>query len=154
LADERGWLATIHMKEGVRADAREAVSALRALGVQTWLLSGDRSAAAQQVGDAVGVDHVIAGASPEQKLTEVIALQGRGSRLAMVGDGLNDGPVLARADTSFALGHAAPLAQAQSDYVIQGCGQRVTTPCVCPWRCWATCRPGWPGWAWRAARCW
>jgi Cu2+-exporting ATPase len=47
-------------------------------------------------------------------------LQGCGLRLAMVGDGLNDGPVLARADTSFALGHAAPLAQAQSDYVIQG----------------------------------
>ncbi len=120
LADERGWLATMHMKEGVRADAREAVDALRALGVQTWLLSGDRPAAAQQVGAAVGVDHVIAGASPEQKLAEVIALQGRGLRLAMVGDGLNDGPVLARADTSFALGHAAPLAQAQSDYVIQG----------------------------------
>ena len=47
-------------------------------------------------------------------------MQARGLRLAMVGDGLNDGPVLARADTSFALGHAAPLAQAQSDYVIQG----------------------------------
>jgi Cu2+-exporting ATPase len=119
LADERGWLATIHMKEGVRADAKDAVDALRALGVQTWLLSGDRPAAAQQVGQAVGVDHVIAGASPEQKLAEVIALQGRGLHLAMVGDGLNDGPVLARADTSFALGHAAPLAQAQSDYVIQ-----------------------------------
>lgn len=120
LADEHGWLATIHMKEGVRADAKDAVDALRALGVQTWLLSGDRPAAAQQVGAAVGVDHVIAGASPEQKLAEVIALQSRGLRLAMVGDGLNDGPVLARADTSFALGHAAPLAQAQSDYVIQG----------------------------------
>jgi Cu2+-exporting ATPase len=120
LADERGWLATIHLKEGVRADAKDAVDALRALGVQTWLLSGDRPAAAQQVAQAVGVDHVIAGASPEQKLAEVIALQGCGLRLAMVGDGLNDGPVLARADTSFALGHAAPLAQAQSDYVIQG----------------------------------
>jgi Cu2+-exporting ATPase len=47
-------------------------------------------------------------------------LQGQGQRIAMVGDGLNDGPVLARADTSFALGHAAALAQAQSDYVIQG----------------------------------
>ena len=120
LADECGWLASIYMKEGVRADAKDAVSALRALGVQTWLLSGDRSAAAKQVGAVVGVDHVIAGASPEQKLAEVIGLQGRGLRLAMVGDGLNDGPVLARADTSFALGHAAPLAQAQSDYVIQG----------------------------------
>lgn len=120
LVDERGWLATIRLQEGVRTDANEAVAKLRELGVQTWLLSGDRPAAAQLVGAAVGVEHVIAGASPEQKLVEVMGLQARGLRLAMVGDGLNDGPVLARADTSFALGHAAPLAQAQSDYVVQG----------------------------------
>jgi Cu2+-exporting ATPase len=104
----------------LRADARQAVEALRGMGIQTWLLSGDRPAAAHLVAQAVGIDHVIAGASPEQKLAEVVALQSQGRRLAMVGDGLNDGPVLARADTSFALGHAAPLAQAQSDFVIQG----------------------------------
>lgn len=120
LADRQGWLATFDFKEGIREDARQAVAALKNLGLETWLLSGDRDAAAQWVGKAVGVDHVIAGATPEQKLVEVIALQARGLRVAMVGDGLNDGPVLARADTSFALGHAAPLAQAQSDYVIQG----------------------------------
>lgn len=120
LADTQGWLATFELKEGLRDDARAAVVALRELGIQTWLLSGDRSAAAREVGQAVGVDHVIAGATPEQKLAEVVRLQSQGLRLAMVGDGLNDGPVLARADTSFALGHAAPLAQAQSDYVIQG----------------------------------
>jgi P-type Cu2+ transporter len=120
LADEQGWIATFHLSEGLRADARQAVEALRGMGIQTWLLSGDRPAAARQVAQAVGIDHVIAGASPEQKLAEVVALQSQGRRLAMVGDGLNDGPVLARADTSFALGHAAPLAQAQSDFVIQG----------------------------------
>ncbi|MBA4214419.1 MAG: copper-translocating P-type ATPase [Polaromonas sp.] len=120
LADEQGWMATFNLEEGLRADAREAVDALRGMGIQTWLLSGDRPAAAHQVAQAVGIDHVIAGASPEQKLAEVVALQSQGRRLAMVGDGLNDGPVLARADTSFALGHAVPLAQAQSDFVIQG----------------------------------
>ncbi len=119
LADEQGWMATFHLAEGLRADARQAVDALRGMGIQTWLLSGDRPSAARQVAQAVGIDHVIAGASPEQKLAEVVALQSQGRRLAMVGDGLNDGPVLARADTSFALGHAAPLAQAQSDFVIQ-----------------------------------
>lgn len=120
LADDQGWMATFELQEGLREDARDAVAALRAMGVRTWLLSGDRESAAMQVGRAVGVDHVIAGASPEQKLIEVAALQTQGMRLAMIGDGLNDGPVLARANTSFALGHAAPLAQAQSDYVIQG----------------------------------
>ncbi|MBT9553366.1 MAG: cation-translocating P-type ATPase [Hydrogenophaga sp.] len=120
LADGHGWLASFELQEGLRDDAQAAVAALRSMGLATWLLSGDRESAAREVAQAVGVEHVIAGASPEQKLAEVVALQARGVRLAMVGDGLNDGPVLARADTSFALGHAAPLAQAQSDYVIQG----------------------------------
>jgi P-type Cu2+ transporter len=120
LADDQGWVATFELLEGLREDAREAVQALKALGLETWLLSGDLAAPAQWVGQAVGVDHVIAGATPEQKLKEIMALQAAGVRLAMVGDGLNDGPVLARADASFALGHGAPLAQAQSDCVIQG----------------------------------
>ncbi|MBA4267538.1 MAG: heavy metal translocating P-type ATPase, partial [Comamonadaceae bacterium] len=120
LSDQAGWVATFELQEGLRSDARAAVQTLRDMGIGTWLLSGDKEGAARLVGQAVGVDHVIAGASPERKLAEVIALQAKGVRIAMVGDGLNDGPVLARADTSFALGHAAPLAQAQSDYVIQG----------------------------------
>jgi Cu2+-exporting ATPase len=120
LSDEQGWLATFVLEEGLREDAQAAVAALKAMGIQTWLLSGDRESAARRVAQAVGVHHVIAGATPERKLAEVSALQARGITLAMVGDGLNDGPVLARANTSFALGHAAPLAQAQSDFVIQG----------------------------------
>ena len=120
LADDVGWLASFELAEGLREDAADAVRALKAAGIQTWLLSGDRDAAARLVAQAVGIDHVVAEASPEQKLAEVERLQGQGRRLAMVGDGLNDGPVLARADTSFALGHAAALAQARSDYVIQG----------------------------------
>lgn len=119
LSDAQGWLATFELRECLREDAIAAVQALKAAGIRTWLLSGDRSDAARRIGSTVGVDHVIAGASPEGKLQELVALQAAGARVAMVGDGLNDGPVLARADTSFALGAAAPLAQAQADYVIQ-----------------------------------
>jgi Cu2+-exporting ATPase len=113
-------MATFVLDEGLRPDAAQAVAALKAVGITTWLLSGDRPEAAMRIGEAVGVDHVVAGASPEDKLQELVGLQAKGHRVAMVGDGLNDGPVLARANTSFALGTAAPLAQAQSDYVIQG----------------------------------
>lgn len=120
LSDAQGWLATFELQEGLRTDAVATVAALRSMGVRTWLLSGDREAAAREVARVVGVDHVIAHASPEQKLAEIQALQARGLKVAMVGDGLNDGPVLARADTSFALGHAAPLAQSQSDFIVQG----------------------------------
>lgn len=120
LSDASGWLATFELDEGLRPDAQQAVTALQAMGIQTWLLSGDRSGAAQRISKLVGIDKVVAEAGPEQKLQEVIGLQNAGHQVAMVGDGLNDGPVLARANTSFALGTAAPLAQAQSDFVIQG----------------------------------
>ena len=120
LSDEQGWLATFEMEEQLREDAVTAVSALRQQGIRTLLLSGDREGAARLVAAELGIDEVIAGATPEHKLAEVARLQQHGRTLAMVGDGLNDGPVLARANTSFALGHAAALAQAQSDYVIQG----------------------------------
>jgi Cu2+-exporting ATPase len=119
LADDHGWLATLVLSEVLRDDARAAVQALQALGVRCWLLSGDRQAAARQVAGRLGIDRMVAQATPERKLDELGGWQRAGHRIAMVGDGLNDGPVLARADTSFALGHAAPLAQAQSDYVIQ-----------------------------------
>lgn len=120
LADAKGWLATFELDEGLRPDACQAVVALQAMGIQTWLMSGDRPGAAQRIANLVGIQNVVAEAGPEQKLQEVISLQAAGHQVAMVGDGLNDGPVLARANTSFALGTAAPLAQAQSDFVIQG----------------------------------
>ncbi|TSE34913.1 heavy metal translocating P-type ATPase [Tepidimonas charontis] len=119
LADEAGWVATFVLDEGVRADARAAVQRLRALGVQVWLLSGDRLGAAQRVARPLGIEHVIAGASPEDKLVAVQRWQAEGHRVAMVGDGMNDAPVLARADVSFALGHGAPLTQTRADFVVQ-----------------------------------
>ncbi len=119
LADARGWLATFVLDEGVREDAAATVARLHAAGLQTRLLSGDRTPAAHRVAQRLGIGHVVAQASPEQKLQEIVALQQQGARLVMVGDGLNDGPVLARANTSFALGTGAPLAQAQSDFVVQ-----------------------------------
>ena len=95
------------------------VARLHERGLQTRLLSGDRTQPAERVARQLGIQSVVAQASPEHKLAEVLALQQQGRKLAMVGDGLNDGPVLARADASFALGHGAPLAQAQSDFVVQ-----------------------------------
>jgi Cu2+-exporting ATPase len=120
LVDGEGWLATFVIDESLRPDAAATVARLQASGVQTWLLSGDQPASVWRIARAVGITQVVAGASPEQKLAELLALQAKGHRVAMVGDGLNDGPVLARANASMALGHALPLAQAQSDLVLQG----------------------------------
>lgn len=119
LVDNQGWVATFMMDEGVRPDAAEAVAKLQAMGIKTLLLSGDRLGAARRVASQVGIEQVVAEATPDRKLEEVVALQQQGRRVAMVGDGINDGPVLARADVAFALGHGAPLTQSQSDFVVQ-----------------------------------
>lgn len=119
LSDEQGWVASFVLDEVLRPDARLAIARLQALGVKTHLLTGDRVAAARRVALLTGVDSLRAQASPEDKLAEVLALQAQGRCVAMVGDGLNDGPVLARAQASFALGHGVPLAQARSDFVVQ-----------------------------------
>ena len=104
--------------EALRPDARAAVDGLRAQGLEVVLLSGDRPDRAQRMGQRLAVDAVIGGATPESKLAEVAAAQAAGMRVAMVGDGINDAPVLARADVSFAMGQGALVARAHADAVV------------------------------------
>lgn len=111
-------LIAFRFDEALRADAAQAVRALRADGVAVLLLSGDRPERAQRMGARLGVDAVIGGATPEDKLAEVARAQAEGRVVAMVGDGINDAPVLARADVSLAMGQGALVARAQADAVI------------------------------------
>jgi P-type Cu2+ transporter len=120
LADPRGWLATFELDETLRPNALGAVGALRRLGLQLEVLSGDQDSAVQRLAGRAGIPDALGRQTPQDKLDHVAALQAAGRRVAMVGDGLNDGPVLARADLSIALGGAVPLAQARSDFIIQG----------------------------------
>lgn len=120
LADASGWLASFDLEESLRPDAADTVAALVRLGLQVRLLSGDRPAAVERLARRVGIAHWQAGCSPEDKLAQVRQLQSQGRRVLMVGDGMNDGPVLACADVSVALGEGVPLAQARADVVVQG----------------------------------
>jgi Cu2+-exporting ATPase len=120
LADDAGWLATFQLDEAMRADARAAVHALRMLGITVQMLSGDRGTAAKRLAQRAGIDVAFGDCSPEDKLDHLRLAQQRGQRVAMVGDGVNDGPVLARANVSIAMGQGVPLAQAQSDFVVLG----------------------------------
>ncbi len=95
-----------------------ALRGLQTLGLTAELLSGDRATAVQSLGRRLGIDAARGGMTPADKLAHVRRLQAQGHRVVMVGDGLNDGPVLARADASVALGDAAPLARAQADVLI------------------------------------
>ena len=127
LADESGWLARFDLDEMVRPDAAAAISALQAAGVEVQLLSGDSQAAARRVADSVGISHAQGDSTPQSKLQRLLALQQQGHHVLMVGDGLNDGPVLAGANVSVAVGSAVALAQAQSDFLIPG-GQLLMVP--------------------------
>jgi len=120
LADTSGWLASFELVEEVRPEAAAVVHALKQMGLSLKVLSGDGQSAVSQVAQAVGILDAQGGFSPQHKLQAVQALQALGHKVAMVGDGLNDGPVLAGADVSFALGQAVPLAQSKSDFVLMG----------------------------------
>ncbi|MDR2127917.1 MAG: cation-translocating P-type ATPase [Burkholderiaceae bacterium] len=120
LADDQGWLASFFLQEDLRADALAAVRALQAQGLDVRLLSGDGPQAAQSLGAQAGIVNVQGGCTPADKLAAMQALQRQGKVVAMVGDGLNDGPVLAGANVSTAFGRSVPLARAQSDFVVLG----------------------------------
>ncbi|MDM0107429.1 cation-translocating P-type ATPase [Variovorax sp. J22R24] len=120
LADDEGWVASFVLAEDLREDAEAAVSALGMEGQTVWLLSGDRGAAVMEVAQRAGITLAVGDCAPEDKLRVLKDLQGGGRKVAMVGDGLNDGPVLAHAHASFAFGRAVPLAQANADFVVLG----------------------------------
>jgi Cu2+-exporting ATPase len=90
-------------------------------------LSGDQAASVTNITEKLGIKTYTALCTPQEKLARLQALQEQGHRVAMVGDGLNDGPVLASAHVSIAMGQAVPLAQAQSDFVVMG-GQLAMVP--------------------------
>ena len=114
------WLASWHMSEDVRDDAAATVASLKGMGLDVWLLSGDQASAVAHVAQQVGIRHAVGHCTPQDKLQRMQAAQAQGARVAMVGDGLNDGPVLAGAHVSMAFGNAVPLAQSKSDLVLMG----------------------------------
>jgi Cu2+-exporting ATPase len=120
LSDERGWLATFVFREDVRRDAHDTVATLQREGIAVFLLSGDSAQAAARVAARVGIVEFQGDCTPQEKFDFLRNAQRHGHRVAVVGDGLNDGPVLAAAHVSFAFGQAVPLAQAMADFVVLG----------------------------------
>ena len=118
LVSDKGWLASFEVIESIKPDAAACVRKVTQDGLQVVVLSGDKLASVQRVANEIGIQHVFGDCSPQDKLAHIQALQQQGKKVLMVGDGLNDGPVLASAHASIAMGQAVPLAQAQSDFVV------------------------------------
>ena len=118
LADETGWLAAFELADASRAGASNFISDLEARSLMVHLASGDRAEFVHAFAHELGIEHCIGAMSPEDKYRYLERLQREGRVVAMVGDGLNDAPVLARADVSFAMGSGADAAQLKADVVV------------------------------------
>lgn len=111
-------IGAIALADRVRPGAEAAVGELRRLGMRVVLLTGDSEGAAREVAGAVGIGEVVAGVLPHEKAARVRAMQERGARVAMIGDGINDAPALAAADVGVAMGTGTDIAKEAGDIVL------------------------------------
>jgi Cu+-exporting ATPase len=108
------------VEDRIKESSAAAIRALHRLGIKTVMLSGDRKSTAQAVAARVGIDEVIAEVLPEEKDRHIQRLQEQGETVAMVGDGINDAPSLARADVGFAIGSGTDVAMESADITLMG----------------------------------
>ncbi|MFH2087674.1 MAG: heavy metal translocating P-type ATPase [Pseudomonadota bacterium] len=120
LGNASGWQAFFRLSDGLRPEASAMVKKLSAAGIRLSIFSGDAAAAAARIGALLGIADARGGLSPEDKHAALKALQDAGETVAMVGDGVNDAPVLAQAQVSIAMGGGADLARANADIVLLG----------------------------------
>jgi P-type Cu2+ transporter len=110
LVGDEGVVGALTTEDAVRPEARDAVAALKGMGKRVVMITGDAHQVADAVGAELGLDEVFAEVLPEDKDRAVSELQGRGQKVAMVGDGVNDAPALARADVGIAIGAGTDVA--------------------------------------------
>ena len=102
----------------IRTTSLEAVNRLKKMGIEVYLLSGDKQQTAEKVADKVGITEIIAEVKPDQKAEEIKKLQGMGKKVAMIGDGINDAPALAQADLGIAMGGGTDVAMESGGIVL------------------------------------
>ncbi len=117
-ADEEGVLGIISVADVVKPTSREAVRQLKEMGIEVVMLTGDHQRTAEAIRRQLAINHVIAEVLPQDKERDVAALQKEGKTVAMIGDGVNDAPALARADVGMAIGAGTDVAMESADVVL------------------------------------
>jgi Cu2+-exporting ATPase len=118
MMDDRGRTASFEVSDALRADAAATTMALREAGLAVRIASGDRAETVTAVASVLDVRDAEGALTPADKLARLKALQSAGHRVLMVGDGINDGPVLAAADVSMAMGRGSAIAHAAGDLLL------------------------------------
>ncbi|WP_298615914.1 cation-translocating P-type ATPase [uncultured Thermosynechococcus sp.] len=118
IAVEESVKGLVAIADPLKPEAAAVVAALKGMGLEVILLTGDHAGTAAAIARQVGIDHYVAGVRPAQKAEMIAALQRQGNVVGMVGDGLNDAPALAQADVSLALGTGTDVAIASSDITL------------------------------------
>ena len=118
VAEDGAVAAAIAIADPIRPSSHGAVARMRRMGLRVVMLTGDNERTARAIGDAAGIDQVIAGVMPDGKVAEVARLQESGEVVAMVGDGINDGPALVQADVGMAIGSGTDVAVEAADVVL------------------------------------
>lgn len=118
LGNEQGALAWFALDDQIRRETRQAIQKIKSLGLSVEILTGDTSPAVQRIAEKLDIQIINSGMSPEQKLERINQLQSEGKQTIMVGDGINDIPVLVGAQTSVSMGAATDLAKTNADAVL------------------------------------
>jgi Cu+-exporting ATPase len=118
VAVDDALVGVIGIADAIKPGSREAVRELQASGIELVMITGDSQASAEAAANAVGIARVFAEVLPEQKVEAIKRLQAEGKRVAMVGDGINDAPALARADVGIAIGTGTDIAMEASDVTL------------------------------------
>jgi len=118
MAVDRKLTAIFGISNSIKPEAYNVVACLKQQHIKVWMITGDNKKTALSIANSLGIDNVIAEVLPNSKATQIASLQASGEVVLMVGDGINDGPALAKADIGVAVGTAADLTMAIADIIL------------------------------------